>query len=1455
MKKTMSIALILMMLSLMIVIPTAFALDSDNVISADANSTVLQNDCYFNANLDNDAGDGSSSNPYRNLTSERFTDDSTIHLSDGEYSLDASKTLKNVVIIGENPLNTIINGNGYQFSTSTSLTLFNVTLKNLRIVNSGKFSATNTIFSDCYSQNGGAIYSSSSSSLYLDNATFSNNTASYGGAIYRLNGNMTILNSRFIDNNASVCGGAIYSSNVKNIEINATEFSNNRALSDVGGCIYLLNSALMSYDSSIYNSTAMFGAGIVSVSSNVGLVNLTAKNNKAQYAGGVVYAIYNCLSVNDSYFEDNDAPKGSAVFVNMQESFICFNSTFINNTDCAVYAICGNVTSQNNTFLNDEELLTTVPDLFIANGNYTLFKYNGTEISEIPVYYDLRNLGQVTPVKYQYNGGNCWAFASIAALESAILKATGIAYDFSEENMKNLMALYSEYGWKMATNNGGYTKMGIGYLTSWLGPVNESDDAYSDSSLFSPVIDSIMHVQNILYLYRDNYTDNDAIKLALMKYGAVATSFYSTGATYQYYTGTNSNNHAVAIVGWNDDLEFSGAPGLGGWIVKNSWGPYSQDHGYFYVSYYDVSFARPGNRGDTYCIVLNDTINFDKNYQYDIPGRTDYFLNSTSTVWYKNRFISTSDEYLAAVSSEFEKNTNWTVSIYVNGDLSHTQSGFSPAGYSTINLDKFIRLNEGDEFEVEFMITVDGDVGVAISESVSLNCELYSQNISFISYDGENWADLYDLEWEYPSHWYDSQVACIKAFTIYDEINTTLTLLCEYDGFNPVHLTVCVSDVYGNPVNGLVTFNLSGEIYTVDVIGGFAKITYNFNDFTNDVSALFTATGYISSSDSCTVNISKSSADLALVVFRNVNDVLLTISSTKPINDVATLRVNNDTYYAILTNGSGFLALNDLDNGMYDVNVTLSDECVYEASLTYSFEVDVKNSVIIAEDLITSDIEEFTYSAVLLDEDLNPIESKTLQFTVNGLSYYETTDNNGRASITLRLDSGNYDVEVSFSDNDYFPNVISKNILVKPHVDLSINHTIYLDSVSFDVSSSASVDDRFVIIFNNSSFVIEGNNFTLDNLDNGQYSLELTLLNGTDYDFTPVYHNFIIDAHRTVIVADDFSTSYLSNATYAIRILDENSNPVSDCDVIFTLNNETLLKTTDENGDAFIYIDLPNGEYALVITTLENSRYYSSNATRTVLVNSTIIGDNPIKASDSNYAVQLLDVNNNPLANATAHITYDGISSELITNEDGFIYFKLTKVGTFSLNVLNTVTHEVLMRNITVVSRITQNKALTMYYGAGKSYSVRFCNDNGTFEKGLKVTFTLNGKTYTRFTDENGYASLKISLKPGTYTIKATYDGTSVSNRITVKTTIITKNVSVKKGKTIKFNAKLLNSNGKILKNKKITFKFKGKTYNARTNSKGIATLSLKNSYRVGTYTIYTFYGSLIVKNSIKIKK
>ena len=47
----------------------------------------------------------------------------------------------------------------------------------------------------------------------------------------------------------------------------------------------------------------------------------------------------------------------------------------------------------------------------------------------------------------------------------------------------------------------------------------------------------------------------------------------------------------------------------------------------------------------------------------------------------------------------------------------------------------------------------------------------------------------------------------------------------------------------------------------------------------------------------------------------------------------------------------------------------------------------------------------------------------------------------------------------------------------------------------------------------------------------------------------------------------------------------------------------------------------------------------------------------------------------------------------------------------------------------------------------------------------------------------------------------------------------------------------------------------KYKTYTVKTNSKGIASYKLKNTLKVGKYTIYTSYGTLKDKRTITVVK
>lgn len=242
------------------------------------------------------------------------------------------------------------------------------------------------------------------------------------------------------------------------------------------------------------------------------------------------------------------------------------------------------------------------------------------------------------------------------------------------------------------------------------------------------------------------------------------------------------------------------------------------------------------------------------------------------------------------------------------------------------------------------------------------------------------------------------------------------------------------------------------------------------------------------------------------------------------------------------------------------------------------------------------------------------------------------------------------------------------------------------------------------------------------------------------------------------------------------------------------------------------------------------------------------------------FKIKVADDENNPLGNVFLNVTVDNKVYHITSDEDGVSTLSLAlPAGNFLITAC--VNDQVIYNSSLITNRInviSQAKLtgsdVVMYFGAGKYYKVRVLADDGKALKGAVVSVTILGKTVKLTTDDNGYASYRIALKANTYHVTATYKNLKVSNKIVVKPVLTAKNISKKKAKKIKFTAKLVNTNGKYLKNKKITFKFKGKTYKAKTNKKGMATVTLKN-LKVGKYSITVKYGKSSIKNTIKIKK
>lgn len=180
---------------------------------------------------------------------------------------------------------------------------------------------------------------------------------------------------------------------------------------------------------------------------------------------------------------------------------------------------------------------------------------------------------------------------------------------------------------------------------------------------------------------------------------------------------------------------------------------------------------------------------------------------------------------------------------------------------------------------------------------------------------------------------------------------------------------------------------------------------------------------------------------------------------------------------------------------------------------------------------------------------------------------------------------------------------------------------------------------------------------------------------------------------------------------------------------------------------------------------------------------------------------------------------------------------------------------------MTIVKRITENKNIQMDYGGASIYAVKVYADNGNpVGAGENVVISIDGKKVKNVkTDNEGYATYTVknnNLAVKTHKISAEYKGVIATNKLVVKQILKSKNVNVKKSaKTKKFSATLKTTAGKAIKNKKITFKIKGKTYSAKTNKNGVATIKVTQSLKVGKYTVTIKYLKDSIKKTLTIKK
>lgn len=243
----------------------------------------------------------------------------------------------------------------------------------------------------------------------------------------------------------------------------------------------------------------------------------------------------------------------------------------------------------------------------------------------------------------------------------------------------------------------------------------------------------------------------------------------------------------------------------------------------------------------------------------------------------------------------------------------------------------------------------------------------------------------------------------------------------------------------------------------------------------------------------------------------------------------------------------------------------------------------------------------------------------------------------------------------------------------------------------------------------------------------------------------------------------------------------------------------------------------------------------------------------------SKFSVTLKDKNKKAIQKAKLKITINGKTYEKTTDSKGKCFINLNlNSGTYTVLTsfagTNKYNSQSIKSMVTIKSTI-KSSDFSKYYKNTASYYATFYNKKGNLLKNTNVKFKLNSKTYSVKTNTKGVAKLSIDLKPNKYSITAINSNTSerVSKTVTIKSLIVSSDLTLTEKNSAKFNVKILNSNGKASPNKKVKITVNGKIYTKTTDKNGTASVDI--NLKSGKYNIITEYNGLKTTNHITVNE
>ena len=666
-----------------------------------------------------------------------------------------------------------------------------------------------------------------------------------------------------------------------------------------------------------------------------------------------------------------------------------------------------------------------------------------------------------------------------------------------------------------------------------------------------------------------------------------------------------------------------------------------------------------------------------------------------------------------------------------------------------------------------------------------------------------------------------------------------------------------------NDANESVIVSVDDNIFgVVDVNNGVASCTLDNLSYGNHTIAVdYVNDKYDEKIVSTVVFVDKIDSNISIVNPidpRVAHDIIIkVIPEGSTGNITATI---NDKNYSVIDNT---INASELLEGNYTIVVNLDGDENYFASQAHSVFTVKRNDVSLQLRNITDDI--FVDSNVVLHVGFNESVSGDVIFNIDGMNYTVTIKDSNIAEYTWNpKKSTNVHVSVYYLGNDtYYPNSsndIMVNVVKNPVCfnDVVVNDIMVDDVeniiVSFNVTDVMGV---LTIKVNGTLYKcnVEGGLAFLDipDLPAGNYEVSISYSGDDKYlEIPSTEFSFNVSKYSTPIIINVSDIMVYEDAIIKISLPEEINN------LIWVSVGDEFIHIPLINGSALLNItDLPAENYGVNVNYDGNYKYLSNYSSTSFAVNRYEPTFN-VNASDVCWTCENINIDVELPEDATGNVTLS-LNDELYTLPviNGTVNFNIPELspGNYSAVVLYSGDDKYSNASygydfvVNLNNPVIESDDVMKYYKGSERLKVNLTNVRGDKLSNQTLYIVINGVTYTRVTNDDGYMSIAINLPSGEYdaliiyNTSEEYDPVSKTVHVTVLSTIVANDLIKVQGNASQYWAYFTDSEGNALANTKVTFNINGVFYNRTTNGSGWAKLNInlpEGNYTITAYNLVT---------------